>query len=167
MIAEPATPEPRARTKSEETALARDDADATELFEDGQTRLRAGKYGTATLAFQTLLAVYPESPLAARAAAAMKTAEDLEQAQSNTRILRSLRFENLPGVTVQAVLQRFSEHEIELAVEKPCTSRVLDDAKAVLQDFLAENGVVEPRVEVASRDLPPRSLEITFRLAKN
>ena len=49
------------------------------LFQDGMERLKAGKYGTASLAFHALLSVYPESTLADRAREAMQTADRLEQ----------------------------------------------------------------------------------------
>jgi outer membrane protein assembly factor BamD (BamD/ComL family) len=153
--------------KSVEATEAKYAIDAMLLFEDGQARLRAGKYGTAGLAFRTLLAVYPESPLVPRAADAMSTAERLDQAQSNTRTVRSLRFENVGGVKIQDILQRWEEREIELGVEKPCTTRMLEAAKAVLGQFLAEKGFGNARVEVNARDLAPRSVEITFRVVKN
>ena len=34
--------------------------DATLLFEEGQARVKTGKYDTARLAFETLIAVYPD-----------------------------------------------------------------------------------------------------------
>jgi tetratricopeptide (TPR) repeat protein len=153
--------------KSVEAAGAQNAIDALLLFEDGQARLLAGKYGTARLAFQTLVAVYPESPLAPRAAQAAQTAAGLEQAESKAPIVRSLRFENLQGVTVQDILQRFQEREIDLAVEKACDARMLEEAKRVLAEFLAEKGVANPLVQVSTREIPPRSIELTFRVRKD
>jgi hypothetical protein len=166
IAADPARPDVSGYRKNVEVN-ARNETDATLLFEDGQARLRSGKYGTAALAFQTLIAVYPESRLVARATDAMRTAERLEEAQSNTRTVRSLRFENLPGIRIQDVLQRFEEREIELAVEKPCNDRTLAQAKVVLTDFLAESGMPHPRVELSTRELPPRSVEIIFRITQD
>jgi hypothetical protein len=40
--------------------------DATLLFEEGQARTKAGKYETARVAFETLIAVYPENPAGRR-----------------------------------------------------------------------------------------------------
>jgi outer membrane protein assembly factor BamD (BamD/ComL family) len=55
---------------------ARYATEAALLFEDGQARLQAGKYGTAKLAFQALISVYPESPLVDRAREAMRKSEE-------------------------------------------------------------------------------------------
>jgi len=153
--------------KSAEAAEAQNAIDAMLLFEDGQARLLAGKYGTARLAFQTLIAVYPESPLVPRAAEAARSAEELEQSQSKAPIVRSLRFENMQGVKVQDILQRFQEREIDLEVEKAYDAKVVEQAKTVLTEFLAERGVANPRVQVSTREIPPRSVEITFRAGKD
>jgi outer membrane protein assembly factor BamD (BamD/ComL family) len=153
--------------KSVEAAEAQNAIDAMLLFEDGQARLLAGKYGTARLAFQTLVVVYPESPLAPRAAEAARAADGMEQAQSKASIVRSLRFENMQGVKVQDILQRFQEREIDLEVEKPCDAKTVQEAKAVLAEFLTERGVANPRVQVSTREIPPRSVEITFRAGKD
>src|SRR5579863_9944177 len=68
--------------KSVEAVGAQNAIDAVLLYEDGQARLRSGRYGTASVAFQTLIAVYPESPLVPRAVEAKAAAERLEQEQS-------------------------------------------------------------------------------------
>jgi len=166
IAADPALPDAHARSKNLEPMPARNEIDAMLLFEDGQARLRAGKYGTAAVTFQTLIAVYPESPLVARATEALRSSEALEQAQSNSRIVRSIRFESLKGVRIHEVLERFNEREIELAVEKPATVRTMEEAKTALRELLSERGVENPRVEVESREIPPRSLEIVFRVAR-
>jgi outer membrane protein assembly factor BamD (BamD/ComL family) len=153
--------------KSVEATEAQNAIDALLLFGDGQARLRAGKYGTARLAFQTLIAVYPESPLVPRATDAMQESERLEQVQSNQRIVRSLRFESMPVVTVEQILQRFQDREIDLAVEKPANARMLEEARTALTELLAERGVVNPRIQVSTREIPPRSLEVTFRASKD
>jgi hypothetical protein len=153
--------------RSPEAVEAQNAIDAALLFEDGQARLYAGKYGTARLAFQTLIAVYPESPLVPRAAEAARAAEELEQAQSRTPIVRSLRFENMQGVEVQDILDRFQDREIELGVEKACEPKLLEAAKTVLTQLLTERGVQDPRVQVSTREIPPRSVEIAFRAGKD
>jgi hypothetical protein len=149
--------------KSVEAAGAQNAIDATLLFEDGEARLLAGKYGTAGLAFQTLVAVYPESPLAPRAAEAARSAEALEQSQSKAPIVRSLNFRDMPAVSVEEILQRFQEREIELGVEQPYDAKVVERAKTALTELLEEKGVANPRVQVSTREIPPRSIEVTFR----
>jgi hypothetical protein len=91
----------------------------------------------------------------------------LEQAQSKAPIVRSLRFENMQGVKVQDILQRFQEREIELGVEKACDAQLVDAAKTVLTELLEERGMSTPRVQVSMREIPPRSIELTFRVGKD
>ena len=153
--------------KSVEAADAQNAIDALLLFEDGQARLRAGKYGTASVAFQTLIAVYPESPLVPRASEAMTTSERLEQEQTKTLIVRSLKFDHVQPVKVQDILQRFEEREIELGLEKTCNPKMLEEAKSALTELLSERGVRNPRVRVTTRELPPRSVEVAFRVEKD
>jgi len=163
MGADSALPAARARIKGPEATLSRNEIEPRLLFEDGQERLRTGRYGTAAVTFRTLIAVYPESPLVPSAAKALRHAEELEQVQSNTRIVRSLRFENMAAVEVEEIRQRFEEREIDLELEKPCTDKTLAEAKAVLAELLSERGLTALRVEVHTRELAPRSVEVTFR----
>src|SRR5690349_21238762 len=52
-----------------------DEIRAIHLFEDGQARVRDGRYGSATVTFRAVAQVYPESPLAKQAEAASRNAE--------------------------------------------------------------------------------------------
>lgn len=142
---------------------ARYATDAALLFQDGQARLQAGKYGTAKLAFQALISVYPESPLVDQARDAMRRCDQLEQRREHTAVVRSIRFEKLPNVSADEVLQRFREQEVGLMVESRCHRRDVDEAKTVLADLLAEKGVAHPRVKVVVRKAAGQHVEITFR----
>ncbi|MBZ5625353.1 MAG: tetratricopeptide repeat protein [Acidobacteriia bacterium] len=150
--------------KSPQASEAQYTINATLLFEDGQARLIAGKYGTARLAFQTLIVVYPESPLVKQAADRMRMAERLEQAQSIGPTVRSLRFENTDPVKVDDIRQRLQEREIELDVEKAYDAKMVEEARRVLTELLAERGVANPRVEVSIREIPPRSVDVAFQV---
>jgi hypothetical protein len=134
------------------------------LFQDGQARLEAGKYGTAALAFQALYSVYPESPLADRARWLMQKSEALEQAQAHARTVRSIRFAGLHQVSVDEILQRFQDREVGLAVEEHCRPQEVLAARTVLAELLAEKGVAHPKVNVAMRHHSANRMDITFYL---
>ncbi len=138
--------------------------EAALLFQDGQERLQAGKYGTAKLAFQSLISVYPESPLVDRAREAMRKSEELEQKREHATVVRSIRFEKLPNLSAGEILERFEEREVGLAVETRCRGREVDEAKAVLTELLAERGFAHPRVKVAVRRHTAQKVDITFHL---
>ena len=146
------------------TMPARHTVDAMLLFQDGQERLKAGKYGTAALAFHALISVYPESPLVDEAREAMRKAERMEQKREHAALVRSIRFENGGQVSVEEILERFREREVGLAVEERCHRRDVDEAKSVLAELLAERGVAHPRVEVAVRRHRARTVDVTFHL---
>jgi len=143
---------------------ARHTVDAMLLFEDGQERLKAGKYGTARLAFHALISVYPESPLAEQAREAMRKAERMEERRERASLVHSIRFENARKVSQEEILDRFREREVGIAVEQRCHRRDVDEAKSVLAELLAERGVAHPRVKVAVRRHRARSVDVTFHL---
>lgn len=150
---------------SENTGLeARYATEAALLFQDGQARMEAGKYGTAKLAFQALISVYPESPLVAQAREAMRKSEELEQKREHTTVVRSIRFEKLRDITAEEILARFDEREVGLAVAERCHRREVEEAKAVLTELLAERGVEHPRVKVEVRKHAAQKVDITFYL---
>jgi len=143
---------------------ARHAVDAMLLFEDGQERLKAGKYGTARLAFHALISVYPESPLVEQAREAMRTAARMEERRERASLVRSIRFENARKVSREEILDRFREREVGIAVEQRCHRRDVDEARSVLAELLAERGVAHPRVKVAVRRHRARSVDVTFHL---
>jgi len=148
---------------SENTGLeARYATEAALLFQDGQARMEAGKYGTAKLAFQALISVYPESPLVAQAREAMRKSEELEQKREHTTVVRSIRFEKLHNISAEEILARFDEREVGLAVAERCHRREVEEAKAVLTELLAERGVEHPRVKVEVRKHAAHKVDITF-----
>jgi hypothetical protein len=152
--------------KSTQATAAEQATDAASLFEDAQARLIAGKYGTARLAFQTLVTVYPESPLVKSATAGIRVAEQLEETHGPPK-LRSLRFEYTRPVKVEEILQRFEEREVALSVEQPYESKAAEEAKSVLTELLIERGVRNPRVEVKTRNVAPRKIDVTFLVKKD
>ena len=157
-------PQVRPQSHSREALAAKQTLDAILLFEDGETRLKAHKYGTSALAFQTLITVYPDSPLVAQATEGLRAAERHEAQQLHARVVRALRFENLSGIGLADVLQRFEEREIDLGVEKTCDTRMVEQAKTALAELLTEKGVTNPRVQVSTHDVSQGRVEITFKV---
>lgn len=82
------------------------------------------------------------------------------------RVVRSIKYEGTKSVTVSEILDRFKERRVGLSVESQYDPNRVQRATVVLKEFLAERGrqfaVVEPQV----RQIPPSSLEITFKVTE-
>ena len=148
-----------------ETTSLCDTINATVLYENAQQRLKAGKYGTASVTFRTLISVYPESPLATQAAEGLRMAEEME-AQSGGPVIRSLRFEHVQPLRRQDVLERFEEREAGLGVERHYDLKAVEEAKTILAELLAERGVTKAKVRVHAREIAPHGVEVTLRVGK-
>jgi hypothetical protein len=162
MVVAAATP-PKARA-AEDT---RDLVEAAHLFDDGQAMLHAGRYGAARVTFRTLLYVYPESSLAARAQVALRQAEDLE---AQAPRVRSVRFQNIPrGLTLEDIRTYFAAREVALAVEQPFEPRDVERARLALQDLLAARGqplTVKAAVHTIRHGAGRESVEVLFTSVK-
>src|SRR5947209_1479326 len=134
-----------------------DPADCTLLFQEGQTRLKAGKYGTAIVAFRTLISVYPESGLVKPATEAMHEAEQQERAHA--QIVQAVRFEKIKRVPAKDILDRFKEREIGLTVQGYFNPNQAAEAKEVLTELLKERGMANPRVRVDVRAVNARDTQ--------
>ena len=137
--------------------------DAKALFAEGQDRLKAGQPGMAKVTFETLIAVYPECSLVDRAKEAIREAEEQEP---KAPVVRALRFENFKKAMIDRILDRLKEREVALAVETPLDQRELEDARKVIEQLLAEDGIAKRNVLVATRELAPQRVAVTFRLVK-
>jgi outer membrane protein insertion porin family len=80
------------------------------------------------------------------------------------RVVRTIKYDGNKSITVSEILDRFKERKVGLSVEQQYDPNKVQRAKNVLQEFLSERGrqfaIVEPQV----RQLPPSSLEITFKI---
>lgn len=140
---------------------ARDEIGAIHLFQDGQARVRDGRYGPATVTFRTVAQVYPDSPLAKEAEAASKRAERKEE-QTGGPIVRSLTFRNTGSVTARQILDRFKEREVGLATDEPYRDEDLALARKVIAELLAEKGVANVDVRAEVRPLSGNRVKIEF-----
>ena len=80
------------------------------------------------------------------------------------RVVRSIKYEGAKSVTVSEILDRFKERKVGLSVEAQYDPNKVQRATNVLKEFLAERGRQFATVEPEVRQIPPSSLEITFRV---
>lgn len=80
------------------------------------------------------------------------------------RVVRSIKYDGLKSIQVSEVLDRFKERKVGLTVESTYDPNKLQRAKVVLQEFLSERGRQFATVEPELHQVPPSSLEITFKV---
>jgi outer membrane protein insertion porin family len=80
------------------------------------------------------------------------------------RVIRTIHYEGLHTVTESELLDRFKERKVGLTVESQYDPNKIQHAAIVLKEYLAERGrqyaTVEPQIE----QIPPSSLQLTFRV---
>ena len=144
----------------------RDRVEAAQLFEDGQSMVRAGRYGAAAVTFRTLLYVYPQSSLATQARLALYRAEDLEDQEPK---VRSVRFQLAGGPALEDIRAYLEAREVALAVQQPYQPRDVERARLALQDLLASRGqpaTVKSAVHIIRHGTGRQSVEVLFTSAK-
>jgi len=78
--------------------------------------------------------------------------------------VRTIKYEGAKSVTVSEILDRFKERKVGLSVEAQYDPAKVQRAANVLKEFLAERGRQFATVEPELRQIPPSSLEVTFRV---
>ena len=139
--------------------------DATLLFEEGQMRAKAGKYETARVAWETLIAVYPDNPLAARAKSAIEGIAEKEKV--SRPLLRSVEFRDVDAVPPDEIRAGMDAREIRLNIGQPCRSKDVKQARAALEEILAEKGLGHVKVEARTRTVSPHSVAVIFTVEKS
>ncbi|MEI9971561.1 MAG: POTRA domain-containing protein [Ignavibacteriota bacterium] len=134
--------------------------DATLLFEEGQARMKGGKYETARLAFETLTAVYPDNPLVSRAKSAVEAIDGKEK--STRPVVKSMEFRDVDVVPVDEIRAAMNAREVRLSVGQPCRSKDVQQAKEALEEILAEKGLTHVRVEAQTHAVPPDAVAVVF-----
>src|SRR6185437_15578776 len=80
------------------------------------------------------------------------------------RVIRTIHYEGLHTVTESELLDRYKERKVGLTVESQYDPNKVQHAAIVLKDYLAERGrqyaTVDPQIE----QIPPSSLQLTFRV---
>jgi outer membrane protein insertion porin family len=80
------------------------------------------------------------------------------------RIVRSIKYDGMKSITVSEILDRFKERKVGLSVESTYDPNRVQRAKNVLQEYLSERGRQFATVEPEIRQVPPSSLEVTFKV---
>jgi len=80
------------------------------------------------------------------------------------RVVRTIKYEGNKSITVSEILDRFKERKVGLAVESQYDPNKVQRAVVVLREYLAERGRQYADVTPQVRQIPPSSLEITFRM---
>jgi len=80
------------------------------------------------------------------------------------RVVRSIKYDGNKSITVSEILDRFKERHVGLSVEQQYEQSRVARATQVLKEFLAEKGrqfaIVTPQI----RQIPPSSVEVTFKI---
>ncbi len=79
-------------------------------------------------------------------------------------VVRALKFEHFKKVPVSEILDRLKEREVALAVERPYRPDDAEQARRYIAELLAEKGKPDARIEVATKVVAPRRVEVRFRL---
>src|SRR2546423_1606994 len=80
------------------------------------------------------------------------------------RVVRSIKYDGMKSITVSEILDRFKERKVGLSVESQYDPNRVQRDRNVLQDYLAERGRQFATVEPDIHQIPPSSLEITFKV---
>ena len=80
------------------------------------------------------------------------------------RVVRSIKYEGNKSISVSDILDRFKERHVGLSVEQQYEQGRVARAVQVLKEFEAEHGRQFATVTPVIRQIPPSSVEITFRI---
>jgi outer membrane protein insertion porin family len=80
------------------------------------------------------------------------------------RVIRSIKYDGMKSITVSEILDRFKERRVGLSVEQQYDPNRVQRAAVVLKEYLSERGRQFATVEPDVRQIPPSSLEVTFRV---
>ena len=80
------------------------------------------------------------------------------------RVVRTIKYDGNKSLTVSEILDRFKERKVGLSVEQQYDPNKVQRARNVLQEYLSERGRQFATVEPLVKQLPPSSLEITFKI---
>jgi hypothetical protein len=81
-------------------------------------------------------------------------------------VVRSIRFEDFQKVSVEEIRERLNEREVRLSLERPYRPEYAEEARFYIAQLLAERGRPNARIEIATKVVARRSVEVQFRLLK-
>lgn len=80
------------------------------------------------------------------------------------RVVRSIKYDGNKSIQISEILDKFKERRVGLAVETQYDPNRIQAAVIVLKEFLSERGRQYATVSPQVRQIPPSSLEITFKI---
>ena len=80
------------------------------------------------------------------------------------RVVRSIKYDGMKSITISEILDRFKDRRVGLSVESQYDPNRVQRARNVLAEYLAERGRQFATVEPEIRQVPPSSLEVTFKV---
>jgi outer membrane protein assembly factor BamA len=89
------------------------------------------------------------------------------QTEVQTTMIRSIKYENFKGVSLDEVSHRLKDRGVRVAVEQFYEPQQVESARKVLQELLEEKGRRNLEVKTGVKQVPPKSVEVTFRAVKN
>jgi|ERR1035437_968213 outer membrane protein assembly factor BamA len=89
------------------------------------------------------------------------------QSEVQTTVIRSVKFENFKGVSMGQVMHRLKDRGVRVTVEQLYEPEQVASARQVLHELLEEKGRRGMEVTSTVRQIPPRSVEVTFKAVKN
>lgn len=88
------------------------------------------------------------------------------QPEVQTTVIRSVKFENFKGISMEDAVHRLKDRGIRVTVEQLYEPQQVESARQALQELLEEKGRREMEVKSTVRQVPPRSVEVTFKAVK-
>jgi len=93
-----------------------------------------------------------------------KTGWILRFIMAERRVIRAIKYDGNKSITNSEILDRFKERKVGLSVESQYDPNKVQRARNVLQEYLAERGRQFASVDTQLRQVPPSSLELTFKI---
>jgi len=81
-------------------------------------------------------------------------------------LVRAIKFENFKKVPPSEILDRLKERETRLRVEWPYQPQYAEEARDAIAELLREKGRPNAKIEIATKAVAPKRVEVRFKLLK-
>jgi outer membrane protein assembly factor BamA len=89
------------------------------------------------------------------------------QSEVQNAVILSIKYQNFKGISADEVAHRLKDRGVRMNVEQFYEPQQVESARQVLQELLEEKGRTGLEVKSDVRQIPPHSVEVTFRAVKN
>jgi outer membrane protein assembly factor BamA len=89
------------------------------------------------------------------------------QSEVQNAVIRSIKYQNFKGISADQVAHRLKDRGVRMDVEQFYEPQQVESARQVLLELLEEKGRTGLEVKSEVRQIPPHSVEVTFRAVKN